>query len=151
MTTSPEALNGTGSVSRAAPLVSICVVNYKTEALTRLCLRGIRRHTHDIPYETIVVDNDSGDASLEYLRSLGWIRLIERPGQVTQSGSWAHAMWSRRQTWHGTSFILRTLPWCSIPNSPYVPRPTASSGKKLAEIFDSPEIRLLAADSSLDL
>lgn len=78
------------SNSSPAPRVSICLVNYKTAELTRLCLRSIRKRTHNIPYEVIVVDNDSGDASLEYLRSLRWIRLIERPGQVTKSGSWAH-------------------------------------------------------------
>jgi len=69
--------------------VTICVVNYKTEVLTRLCLRSIRKRTK-VPYEVVVVDNDSGDASLEYLRSLDWITLIERPGEVKQGGSWAH-------------------------------------------------------------
>jgi len=69
--------------------VSVCLVNYKTEELTRLCLRSIKKYTHR-PYEVIVVDNDSGDKSLDYLRSVPWIRLIERPGQVAKSGSWAH-------------------------------------------------------------
>lgn len=68
---------------------TICLVNYKTETLTKLCLRGIRRHT-DYPYRVVVVDNDSGDASLDYLRSLSWITLVERPGEVVKSGSWAH-------------------------------------------------------------
>lgn len=69
---------------------TICIVNYKTEELTRLCLRAIRKYTK-VPYEVIVVDNDSGDASLDYLRSLKWIRLIERPGEMVKSGGWAHA------------------------------------------------------------
>ncbi len=73
-----------------AAKATICIVNYKTEELTRLCLRSIRRFTKDYPYEVVVVDNDSGDGSLEYLRSLKWIKLIERPGQVMKSGSWAH-------------------------------------------------------------
>ncbi len=62
---------------------TICVVNYKTLDFTRLCLRSIRKFTH-YPYEVIVVDNDSKDESLEYLKSLEWIRLIERhpkPGE----------------------------------------------------------------------
>lgn len=37
-----------------------------------------------------MIDNDSRDSSLEYLRSLSWIRLFERPGEVYKSGSWAH-------------------------------------------------------------
>jgi GT2 family glycosyltransferase len=69
--------------------VTICVVNYKTEELTRLCLRSIRKRTK-VPYEVVVVDNDSGDGSLDYLRSLDWINLVERPGEVERGGSWAH-------------------------------------------------------------
>ena len=42
---------------------TICIVNYKTLELTRLCLRSIRKFTN-YPYEVIVVDNDSGDESL---------------------------------------------------------------------------------------
>ena len=70
--------------------VTICLVNYKTEELTRLCLRSIRKYTH-YPYEVIVVDNGSADASLEYLKSLNWIKLIERsPEEMIKTGSWAH-------------------------------------------------------------
>lgn len=69
--------------------VTICLVNYKTEELTRLCLRSIRKYTH-YPYKVIVVDNGSADASLDYLRSLDWITLIERaPEEMTHTGSWA--------------------------------------------------------------
>ena len=56
---------------------TICVINYKTLDFTRLCLRSIRKFTR-YPYEVIVVDNDSRDESLEYLKRLSWIRLIER-------------------------------------------------------------------------
>ena len=54
-----------------------CIVNYKTLDLTRLCLRCVSKFARH-PHEVIVVDNDSRDESLEYLRSLNWIRLIER-------------------------------------------------------------------------
>jgi glycosyltransferase involved in cell wall biosynthesis len=71
--------------------VTLCVVNYKTLDLTRLCLRSIRKFTRR-PYEVIVVDNDSQDASTEYLRSLPWIRLIERKDKTNDSsGGYAHA------------------------------------------------------------
>jgi len=56
---------------------TVCIVNYKTLDLTRLCLRCISKLAR-YPREVIVVDNDSRDESLEYLRSLNWIRLIER-------------------------------------------------------------------------
>jgi len=42
-----------------------------------VCLRSIRKHSTDIALEVIVVDNGSADGSLDYLKSLDWIRLIE--------------------------------------------------------------------------
>ena len=70
---------------------AICIVNYKTADFTRLCLRSIRKFTR-YPYETIVVDNDSQDESLDYLKCLNWIRLIERqPAATKQGGGFAHA------------------------------------------------------------
>lgn len=58
--------------------------------MTRLCLRSIRKHT-DYPHEVLVIDNDSRDASLEYLRGLSWIHLVERrPAVPDPSGAWAH-------------------------------------------------------------
>jgi GT2 family glycosyltransferase len=60
------------------PLVSICIPHWQVKELITLCLRAIRRYTQDIPYEVIVVDNGSEDESLDYLRRLPWIRLIER-------------------------------------------------------------------------
>lgn len=70
---------------------TICIVNYKTPEFTRLCLRSIRKFTK-YPYEVIIVDNDSQDASLEYLKSLNWIRLIERRAGVNEpGGGYAHA------------------------------------------------------------
>ncbi len=69
---------------------TICIVNYKTLDFTRLCLRSIRKFT-GYPYEAIVVDNDSQDESLEYLKALSWIRLIERrPAADELGGGFAH-------------------------------------------------------------
>jgi hypothetical protein len=78
-------------VNLARGTATICIVNYKTLDFTRLCLRSIRKFTK-YPYDVIVVDNDSKDESLEYLRSLSWIRLIERPVRPEEPvGSFAHA------------------------------------------------------------
>ena len=68
---------------------TICIVNYKTLDFTRLCLRSIRKFTR-YPYEVIVVDNNSQDESLEYLKSLSWIRLIERDTTGDESGGYSH-------------------------------------------------------------
>ena len=58
--------------------VTIIVPNYKTLELTQLCLRSLRLHTDCSRIKVIVVDNDSADASVEYLRTLNWITLVER-------------------------------------------------------------------------
>jgi len=68
---------------------TICIVNYKTLDFTRLCLRSIRKFT-DYPYEVIVVDNNSQDKSIEYLRGLKWIRLIERDSSGDIGGGYSH-------------------------------------------------------------
>ena len=36
------------------------------------------------------IDNGSKDESLEYLRSVKWITLIHRDGDIKKMGSWAH-------------------------------------------------------------
>ncbi len=71
---------------------TICIANYKTLGLTKLCLRSIRKFT-SYPYELIVVDNDSQDESLKYLKSLSWVRLIEhRPKPEETGGGYAHGI-----------------------------------------------------------
>ena len=70
-----------------APLVSIVIPHYRTPDLARLCLRALRRFTVGVPYEVIVVDNDSAEPeSLSYLRQVEWIRLIERTSGVGSKG-----------------------------------------------------------------
>jgi len=69
----------------------ICIVNYKTPDFIKLCLRSIRKFT-TYPCEVLVIDNNSADESLEYLKSLNWIRLIERKDKTNNSsGGYAHA------------------------------------------------------------
>jgi glycosyltransferase involved in cell wall biosynthesis len=69
----------------STPQVTILIPNYKTLELTKLCLRLVRKHTDPNLAQVIVIDNDSQDESLEYLRTLQWITLIERkhiPGET---------------------------------------------------------------------
>lgn len=72
-------------------LVTILLPNYKTPELTKLCLRLIRKFTDHTLAEVIVVDNDSQDTSLEYLRGLSWIQLIERQALPGESPVQSHA------------------------------------------------------------
>ncbi len=69
---------------------TICIPNYKTLDFTKMCLRSIRKFTK-YPYQAIVIDNNSQDESLQYLKSLGWIRLIEQQGGSELTGSYAES------------------------------------------------------------
>lgn len=73
------------------PLVTILVPNYKTLALTKLCLRLLRKHTDLSKAKVIVIDNDSQDDSLAYLRTVAWIELIERKAISGESPVQSHA------------------------------------------------------------
>lgn len=48
--------------------LSIVIVNYKTPNLTIDCISSIRRHTKGVTYEILVVDNGSGDDSIDKIR-----------------------------------------------------------------------------------
>lgn len=70
----------------ARPTFSVVLVNYKTRDITKICLDLLRTALHQAKLcaDVWVVDNASGDESTDYLRTLDWIRLIERevpPGE----------------------------------------------------------------------
>lgn len=57
-------------------LISFIIVNFRTPDLVLQCVRSILEHTGSHPYEIIVVDNASGDDSLERLGRVPQISLI---------------------------------------------------------------------------
>lgn len=69
---------------------SIALVNYKTHDLTKNCLELLRETASAQGIPVWVVDNDSGDDSTDYLRSLDWINLIERASPGREAGHIAH-------------------------------------------------------------
>ncbi|MBA3311682.1 MAG: glycosyltransferase [Planctomycetota bacterium] len=64
------------------PKITICVPQWQVLEYIQPCLRSIRKHSAGEDVEVLVIDNGSKDESLDYLRSLSWIRLIERPEEV---------------------------------------------------------------------
>jgi glycosyltransferase involved in cell wall biosynthesis len=69
------------SVLQEKKLVSILILNYNGLNDIRACLESIQRNTPE-NHEIIVVDNASTDGSLEYLRALPDITLIENPTNI---------------------------------------------------------------------
>lgn len=51
-------------------LTSIIIVNYNTKELTRDCIHSVMHHFTPQAYEIIVVDNQSADGSVDFLRQL---------------------------------------------------------------------------------
>jgi len=73
------------------PEVTLLVPNYKTPELTKLCLRLIRKHTDLNRIKVIAIDNHSEDESVEYLRQLSWIQLIERAPEEDDTPALSHS------------------------------------------------------------
>lgn len=61
------------------PKITICIPHWQVKHYVTLCLRSIRKYSEKYNIQVIVVDNGSTDESLDYLRSLSWILLLERP------------------------------------------------------------------------
>ncbi|GAB4443039.1 MAG: hypothetical protein OHK0015_42470 [Chloroflexi bacterium OHK40] len=57
--------------------VAIIMLTWNGLHYTRECLESLRELTTGVEYQVIVVDNGSTDGTRDYLRSLGWVQLIE--------------------------------------------------------------------------
>lgn len=57
--------------------VTIIILTWNGLAYTKRCLETLRGRTVFPDYEVVVVDNGSTDGTVEYLRSLPWLRLFE--------------------------------------------------------------------------
>ena len=59
------------------PATSIIILSYNTRDYIRQCLESVKDTVPLDRVQVIVVDNASNDGSVEYLRSLDWITLVE--------------------------------------------------------------------------
>lgn len=77
------------------PLLSIVIVNYKVPHFLEQCLLSIRSAAHDMDVEVIVVDNASGDGSIELLSprfpDVTFIQSKENLG-FSKASNWGYQM-----------------------------------------------------------
>ncbi len=63
--------------------LTIVIINYKVPELLHLCLLSLKIAIQDIETEVIVVDNDSKDHSIDYLKKRhNWITIIENSENI---------------------------------------------------------------------
>jgi hypothetical protein len=79
------------SENKSSPLVTILLPHYKTPELAKLCLRSLKMHTDLSKIKVLAIDNNSGGESLDYLRSVKWISLIERKDITGEEPAAMHA------------------------------------------------------------
>ena len=117
-------------------LVTILIPNYKTPEVTPLCLRLLRQYTDFNKARIIVIDNDSQDASLAYLKTLPWITLIERKPEPGDFPALAHARaldlgLTQVQTPYvlsiHTDTIVKRPDWLEVLLKPFENHPEVSS------------------------
>lgn len=81
---------GNEPAARLAAKLSIILVNYRTPQLTRACLEQLRAHLDLAVTQLIVVDNNSNDESLSYLKAQQDLLLVERKSLNDEPGFIAH-------------------------------------------------------------
>ncbi len=57
------------------PKLSIVIVSFNTAKLTIDCIKSIYKHTKNLDFEVVVVDNGSSDKSLKELKKLSYLNL----------------------------------------------------------------------------
>ena len=72
--------------------LTIAMVNYKTLYATTRCLSLINQLVDTSVVNIVVVDNNSADESLKFLKTLNWITLIERKPECLEQGFIAHGL-----------------------------------------------------------
>lgn len=73
------------------PEITILIPSYRTPELTKLCLRLFNKFTPPDRAVFLVIDNDSGDETPAYLKTLPWIDFVERKVAPGESGPVMHA------------------------------------------------------------
>lgn len=108
------------------PVISIIIISYNTAELTEQCIRSVlmdkKFKKDEIPFEIIVVDNDSSDDSVSRIEKIDGVRLIKNRDNVgfgkannqalkIAKGNYILLLNSDTKVIHGA--ITQTLDWLS--------------------------------------
>lgn len=74
-------------MKREKPTISVCIPTYNCLQLLKRCLDPISEGFGDYSYEIVIADGGSTDGTLEYLRELNNVKLIEMGELVGQTKS----------------------------------------------------------------
>lgn len=70
----------------------ICIVNFNTKELTKVCIEKLKKATEGMACDIWVVDNGSTDGSVQMLESVEGIRFVPRTCDKPEEGHIAHAI-----------------------------------------------------------
>ena len=73
------------------PLISIMIISYNGIDHIKACIESIKRNTPE-EHEIVVVDNARSDGSLDYIKSVSGVTVIENPSNIGYSPARAQAM-----------------------------------------------------------
>jgi GT2 family glycosyltransferase len=62
--------------------LDVGIVAYRSRELLRACLRSLREHPASRPMRVLVVDNGSGDGTIEMVRALPGVELVQAGGNI---------------------------------------------------------------------
>ena len=133
--------------------LAIVIVNYNTKDLLRACLRSVYDSEGDFAYHVTVVDNKSGDGSVEMVRTeFPQARVIPAP----RNGGFAYANnIGLRAYGFAQGKPLASLPRYALLLNPDTEVPPTALAEMLALMDSRPELgasgpRLILPDGSLD-
>lgn len=124
--------------------LSITICSWNTISDTRACLASLESVRHEVPFEVILVDNNSEDGSPDMVaREFPWVRLERMAQNLGFTGGQNHAL------------SIRSAPHALLLNSDTVVHPGALAGL-MARLDAEPRIgilgpKLLNPDGSLQM
>ena len=75
----------------SSPILTILIPHYKTLSLIKLCLQYLKKYTDLNKVKIIIIDNNSADGTVEFLRTVKWVSLIERKTNKQDDPGHMHA------------------------------------------------------------